>query len=418
MLLRAKGTIYGTRDAGRGWWLKLRRIVLENGWIESKLELAMFLFFEIIDTTKRVCRGIMIAHVDDLLVCGTGAKYRASMDAISKVVDLNVKETDFVYCGKRVRQHEDGRVTVGQRDACLAIEPVEIDAARRKNPASPLNPEEITELRSCIGSLGWLARQTRPDLCYVVSCLAQSIGSPTVATLVLARQAVTRAKDHADFELVFYPGNLDIDSCHVFAVTDASLANVDDRDLGPKTRSQGAYVIGLCGDHTVDGKGKADIAILEYHSGAIKRVCRSSLAAETNAALDGIEAAIYVRFVLEEILSAGLHDAPWHKVLLFTDAKSLYDVLSRDIGQAADKRLRIIIAQIRELTMADDVFVHWIDTLVMLADSLTKLEAETGYLLDAITQGIWSGVSTPESLERKAIIRAQRKARAVAKRSG
>ena len=54
----------------------------------------------------------------------------------------------------------------------------------------------------------------------------------------------------------------------------------------------------------------------------------------------------------------------------------------------------------------------------MLADSLTKLEAETGYLLDAITQGIWSGVSTPESLERKAIIRAQRKARAVAKRSG
>ena len=70
--------------------------------------------------------------------------------------------------------------------------------------------------------------------------------------------------------------------------------------------------------------------------------------------------------------------------------------------------------------MADDVIVivHWIDTLVMLADSLAKLEAETGYLLDAITQGIWSGVSTPESLERKAIIRARRKARAVAKRSG
>ena len=82
--LRAKGTIYGTRDAGRGWWLKLRRIVLESGWIESKLELAMFLFPEIIDTTKRVCRGIMIAHVDDLLVCGTGEKYQASMDAISK----------------------------------------------------------------------------------------------------------------------------------------------------------------------------------------------------------------------------------------------------------------------------------------------------------------------------------------------
>ena len=57
----------------------------------------MFLFFEVIDTAKRVCRGIMIAHVDDLLVCGTGEKYQASMDAISKIVDLNIKETDFVY---------------------------------------------------------------------------------------------------------------------------------------------------------------------------------------------------------------------------------------------------------------------------------------------------------------------------------
>ena len=62
--------------------------------------------------------------------------------------------------------------------------------------------------------------------------------------------------------------------------------------------------------------------------------------------------------------------------------------------------------------------LRYSSVVVMLADSLTKLEAETGYLLDAITQGIWSGVSTPESLERKAIIRAQRKARAVAKRSG
>ena len=53
----------------------------------------MFLFFETIDTTRRVCRGIVVAHVDDLLVCGTGEKYQASMDAISKVVDLNLRRS-------------------------------------------------------------------------------------------------------------------------------------------------------------------------------------------------------------------------------------------------------------------------------------------------------------------------------------
>ena len=338
----------------------------------------MFLFFEVIDTTERVCRGIMMAHVDDLLVCRTGEKYRASMDATSKVADLNVKEVDFVSCGKRVRQHEDGRVTVGQRDACLAIEPVEIDAARRKNTTSPLNPEEITELRSCIGSLSWLARQIRPDLCYVVSCLAQSIGSPTVATLVLARQAVTRAKDHADFELVFYPGNLDIDSCRIFAVTDASLANVDDRDLGPKIRSRGAYVIGLCGEHTVDGKGKATsrcwsttAAPSSAYAGvrSLPRRTPHSMASRRPST----RAPSWRRSSLPDFMTRRGTRSCFHR------RQVALRLLSRDISQAADKRLRIIIAQIRELSMADDVVVHWIDTLAMLADSLTKLEAETGY---------------------------------------
>ena len=43
------------------------------------------------------------------------------------------------------------------------------------------------------------------------------------------------------------------------------------------------------------------ILILETYSGTIKRVCRSTLAAEANGFLTGVESAEYVRELLLEI---------------------------------------------------------------------------------------------------------------------
>ena len=41
-LLRAKGSIYGTKDAGRSWWKKLFRTLRSHSWQMSKIEPAMF----------------------------------------------------------------------------------------------------------------------------------------------------------------------------------------------------------------------------------------------------------------------------------------------------------------------------------------------------------------------------------------
>ena len=45
-LFRAKGSIYGTRDAGRSWWRKLFNILKGHGWKMSKLEAALFYLYE------------------------------------------------------------------------------------------------------------------------------------------------------------------------------------------------------------------------------------------------------------------------------------------------------------------------------------------------------------------------------------
>ena len=99
------------------------------------------------------------------------------------------------------------------------------------------------------------------------------------------------------------------------------------------------------------------------------------------------------------------------KTTWYTDAKSLYDLITKDTSRPTEKRLRIVIAQLREMATETNVAVQWIDTLLMLADSLTKIEAEKLYLLTAIKDNFWDNTPTAETLAAKDRIRAGRKAR-------
>ncbi len=64
------------------------------------------------------------------------------------------------------------------------------------------------------------------------------------------------------------------------------------------------------------------------------------------------------------------------------------------------------------------IHVRWVDTQIMLADALTKTEAERGYIIERLQAGEWSLEQTSEAKAAKERIRAQRRARkAQAKRA-
>jgi len=255
-----------------------------------------------------------------------GHDFTKAVKELTRRIQFNVKFGDFTYCGKNV-QSDDFTIRVGQADACHAVDPPVVSASRRATPNEPLTPEEITEPRSMINSLNWLARQTRPDLSFVVSALAQSIRESRVKHLILAQKACARAQDNAEFELVFHANtDLDIEVSDIFVSFDASQGNMDSQ-FGEKTKSQAGYVVGLCNKAVLEGDDeKARIAAAEHYSGAVKRVCRSSLASEANAALEGIEAGFYFRSVLDEITGRGIRPKEkggGRQLHAFTDSRSL-----------------------------------------------------------------------------------------------
>jgi hypothetical protein len=75
-----------------------------------------------------------------------------------------------------------------------------------------------------------------------------------------------------------------------------------------------------------------------------------------------------------------------------------------------------LVRSVRKVFLAKERGGGAQEDLVALDDASFDFEAESSYLLDALTTGRWSTASSAEDAARKERIRAQRKARAVAKK--
>ena len=142
--------------------------------------------------------------------------------------------------------------------------------------------------------------------------------------------------------------------------------------------------------------GKGTVYPLEYHSNVLRRVCRSTLQAETLSMIQGHEEAEHFRTVLYALQ----HDLEreWqvaaldHKTIyLLTDCRSLEaHLLQPGLGTTSDKRLAIDINALGQtvwrqpgellgnplygdsVPLESTTKPEWIETHSMVSDALTK----------------------------------------------
>ena len=164
---------------------------------------------------------------------------------------------------------------------------------------------------------------------------------------------------------LLYP-ELCLSSLKIAVFSDASYANLQ---CGG---SQGGYLVFL-----VDSCGKA--APISWSSKKVNRVARSTLAAETMAAVEALDAAYMVASILKELLGEKKN----REIRLFVDNKSLFDAV-KTCNLVSDKRLRVDLAAIREMIEKDDVALMWVAASYQLADVLTKNGASKTRLLNVL----------------------------------
>ena len=201
----------------------------------------------------------------------------------------------------------------------------ETSITNQKDKSKPLNKFEQSQFRAICGQLNWVASQSRLDLSFGVCCLGTSLTKATIDDLFHANKTVQKCKQRSvclKFPQLQKP-------FHLVVLCDASYANLKDGS------SQGGVIVFLKGK---DGK----IAPISWSSRKIRRVCQSTLAAETMALLEASETCCWISHIINELLKT-----PLETTEIFTDNKSCYEA-AHSRTAVEEKRLQADIAAIHQ----------------------------------------------------------------------
>ena len=433
--LLARVPIYGTRDAGRGFWKRLRSVAVGAGLRESKILPA---FYSYADGNGKVIM-VLGSHVDDILWANLPEANHVMENIMAQFEVGTAESMNFRYCGKEVAQDDDYNIVVTCRSTSLKLTPIRLPPGKKGAGTLLCNEQEVSQLKSIVGSLSWIARQCRPDLSYRVSRLQQrsSLGTATLADVLEANKVVAYTLATADRGLTFKANAVDWSDMCVTTITDASHSNEEapvDGDRGPVEpyRSQAARLTVLASRSLIDTE-QGYFHLIGHSSSTLKRVCRATLQAEAYSLQLGVEQGDVLRAALADMQGNLASGPSWEdsaakqfQHLWITDCKSLESALVRPLmGRIADKRLGIELAAMRQSLWRrissqsdapDDLpepaaatdLVRWTDTDCMIADPLTKV-MEPIKLQESLDSNFLSLVQPVESLVKKRLKQAQRR---------
>ena len=224
------------------------------------------------------------------------------------------------------------------------------------------------------GSLNWVIRATRPDLSFEMIELSTKFRSGTIDDLIRVRKALTNLQNNKAEIKIPHLGNPK--NWIIICYTDAALGNLNDG-----VDSTGGFVI------FITNADRKECAVLDWQSNKIRRVVRSTLAAEALSLCEGLEAALHLRDMIEDVLNFDSKSIDIHALV---DNQSTVDAV-KSTTVVDDKRLRREIGAIKQMLERGEVkTVQWIPGSEQLADVLTKRGVNGLELLSVIQQGKFS----------------------------
>ena len=270
LLYALTAPVYGQANAPRRWYLHVVKVLLSLNWTQHSLDPCLFLW---IDGDNQVL-AVLGVHVDDVICCVLPAGER-HLEEVKKSFEWGSawEENDFVFTGRWMRRQDDGRLLLDQQHYVADIHLTKISL-----PDDELlynHPELVTEFRSGIGSLQWMAGTTRGDLAADTSLLQKPPKELTVGDLKEINKVLKYVRATANAYVRVNP--LDLKDLVFIAYGDAGWANA------PNKKSQGGLAVLATTREYLNGPQKA--SLLEGKSYRHQRVLRSTLAAEA-ASLD------------------------------------------------------------------------------------------------------------------------------------
>ena len=220
--------------------------------------------------------------------------------------------------------------------------------ARGINVDEPVDSERHTQFRALLGGVSW-ASQARPDVIVYISFLQRQSHGPLFRHLKQLNRLV-RYMQLNPFVLHFRQL---LPPLKMVVISDSAFKAGETDCLATKS-----VIIGLASTSTSDTEAcKADLIPLEWQSKRQTHICRSTYAAELHSAIDSVGTASKLNLLLHEIrvgvtTALDLYRVPACElglsVVLYIDAKSVYDAVAAEQCKASEAALLLPLAVLRQ----------------------------------------------------------------------
>ena len=373
-VIEVVGNVYGQNDAPVAWYKTFDREVTEIGWIRSRFDPCLYH----LRSSSGHLIGIMGVHVDDTAVGGTGPQFEDAVARMRKRFPYRkwrVGEGEF--CGAFYSQQKNSDIHMSMKTFAESIKPANISRGVANH--QPLTEAQVRVLRAINGSLNWLASQSRPDLAVQTSLSQQAFPNPCIRNLRDANNAVKRARQHKDLQIIFQsipPKELTL-CCH----SDAAWANIGEH-------TQAGYIIAFVNKSINTGSESPWVPVV-WKSYRLPRAVSSTLGGESQAMSTATGTVEWLSLMLAEALDGPFDPRASREVMsarppvLATDCKSLFDHLVSPSSPTSidNRRTSIDVVIIRESLKALQGNIRWLPTDRMIADGLTKDKIDPADLL-------------------------------------
>ena len=305
----------------------------------------------------------MISHIDDLLHGGDQLfEDTVLKPLIGRFLAGRIQEKCFTYVGFQISQLEDFSITISLSDYVSKYQPLCIGI---KSSSELAGKEEQKEFRQVVGRLNWVAQGARPDFFFEVIDLSMKLKQPSIKNLKDAKKSLRKLMD-CESDVKF---STLLNDLHFIVYTDAALGNLSDGVSSP------AGILVFLSD------GVKNSCPLSWRANKIRRVVRSTLAAETMALQEGIDEALYLQRLFTELMPSQKFP-----IDVYTDNQGVVDAIC-STKLVDDRRLRLDMGSLKQTFERDVRKLVWIPSSLNLANCLTKKGACSDGLLQVFHSG-------------------------------
>ena len=348
-------SLYGLKQAGRQWYLKLDENIKKLGLIPLKTDPCLYYCHKGNDTL------LLAIYVDDLWLASGNLKWLEEMKT-NLMKTFKMKYLGKIHYGLGIeftQNLNEGKIFMSQRKYTQDIlkrfgmensrpvsTPMEVGLKLTKSQTTDETERENYPYQRLIGSLMYLAVSTRPDISYAVNSLSQYNTCYTNEHWTAAKRVLRYLKGTADHGILFQKTGKPL---HGYADADWASCAVD-------RRSYSGFFFCLGG------------AAIAWEARKQRTIALSSVEAEYMAIGEATKEALYLRQMLNEL------KLPYSKTptTIYNDNQGAQQLAKSTVNHSRTKHIDVRHHFIRKCVADEVVKIDYLETANMPADILTK----------------------------------------------